>query len=730
MLWAEPEAATATGRQTAAGHAELVLMAAALLILLTSYRTVVAGHRWMLTVALVVVVMTVAVTVLRFLGVGRFLGAAVGLLIELMLLGWIFGPLGQLDNLTAAAWSTIVEEQAPVVASRPVVMVVAAAFGALVLLFDLLVRANRATIGTTGVLLLCVYATPPFISGTSASPWIFVAVAALWLVIVRGRTAIGSATRRVRQAPAVIVAAAGLGAALIAPGVLPDIQAVATSWGHTPPQVFGRGINPMVELGANLRRNSSLTVLTYRTELTEPAYLKVATLTEFTGKTWRPNSDYSFARFETGLLFDSDIEVTQRETKIKIESLRSNLLPVPYPATSVEDVDGRVRWERTGQTIELADGVDSRGQNYIVQSLEVKPTADQLRALPDTVPHDIQPFVGVDIPRGSDAAYAEIKSTAQEITADEPTTYDKAKALQDYLRTSGGFQYSETAPVRDDYDGNGIDVLAGFLKVKAGYCVHFSSAMAVMARSVGIPSRIAVGYAPGDRGEFVDGDPVYTVRSENLHDWTEIWITGAGWVRFDPTTGIGQATSLEEEAADAPASADDTGSAPTDRANDPDRSALDDPTARDLTATDDQLGRSAVAALIVMAGFFALPLAVRQIRRRWRTRSNASVNAGWREVEDTARDFGLAVAPTQTARSFARRLVNSTGVDADALRRLLSLVESTRYGMGAVDSTACSDTLRVVRTIAGSAPRRDRWRAHLLPRSLVSRRTPLPDHEV
>src|SRR5690606_23322811 len=125
---------------------------------------------------------------------------------------------------------------------------------------------------------------------------------------------------------------------------------------------------------------------------------------------------------------------------------------------------------------------DSRGQSYTVQSLEVTPTADQLRVLPSTVPHDIQPFIGVDIPPGSKDAYAQIKATAEDITADEPTTYDKAKALQDYLRTSGGFQYSETAPVREGYDGNGIDVLAEFLKRKAGYCVHFSSAMAVMAR--------------------------------------------------------------------------------------------------------------------------------------------------------------------------------------------------------------------------------------------------------
>ena len=64
--------------------------------------------------------------------------------------------------------------------------------------------------------------------------------------------------------------------------------------------------------------------------------------------------------------------------------------------------------------------------------------------------------------------------------------YDRALALQRYFR-SGEFEYSETAPVADDYDGNGLSVIAEFLQRKAGYCVHFSSAMAVMARTLGHP---------------------------------------------------------------------------------------------------------------------------------------------------------------------------------------------------------------------------------------------------
>ena len=146
---------------------------------------------------------------------------------------------------------------------------------------------------------------------------------------------------------------------------------------------------------------------------------------------------------------------------------------------------------------------------------------------------------------------ASIVDTARDVTASAPTDYDKALALQEFLR-NGDFRYSETAPVADDYDGNGLDVVATFLERKAGYCVHFASAMAVMARTIDIPSRIAVGYAPGRVTGIKDGETVYANTSDDLHAWTELFFEGAGWVRFDPTTSIGTATAFEEPASATP----------------------------------------------------------------------------------------------------------------------------------------------------------------------------------
>ena len=74
--------------------------------------------------------------------------------------------------------------------------------------------------------------------------------------------------------------------------------------------------------------------------------------------------------------------------------------------------------------------------------------------------------------------------------------YDQAVAIQDYLRSSA-FSYSEKTPVEDGYDGSGMEVIDAFLQEKAGYCVHFASTMALMARELGIPSRLVTGYSPG-----------------------------------------------------------------------------------------------------------------------------------------------------------------------------------------------------------------------------------------
>jgi hypothetical protein len=115
---------------------------------------------------------------------------------------------------------------------------------------------------------------------------------------------------------------------------------------------------------------------------------------------------------------------------------------------------------------------------------------------------------------------------ARTITAGEPSDYDKAAAVEQYLRTRYGYslQMATTPPP---------DPLAYFLfERKEGHCEYFASAMAVMLRAVGIPSRVVNGF---HGGEYNDLTGSYIVRARNAHSWVEAYIPGYAWVSFDPT---------------------------------------------------------------------------------------------------------------------------------------------------------------------------------------------------
>ncbi|MET1039198.1 MAG: DUF3488 and transglutaminase-like domain-containing protein, partial [Aeromicrobium sp.] len=608
---------TRSARETWFDHAVLAL---ALVLLLSGFGTIVEGSDWWVTTMLVAIMVGMTCAVLR--GLGFRLVAPVAIVVEFLALVWIFAPetlaailptrqtFERLGDLVGVANEIILEEQAPVGAAQPIVLLVAGSFGLIVIVADALLQTRRAA-PLIGVLLLAVFATPALISGETPSVWLFLGVAALWLVLLRTRTATPGIVRR-GYGPSLVLGSAALAAAVAFPVVTPDVSAVATSWGKPPSTVFGRGINPMLELGQNLRRNSTLTALTYRTSLGEAQYLKVATLHDFTGRRWEPTRVAGFVLDEGEAAIDPSlgIEVESGTTTISIEQLRSSMLPVPYP--SLPDVRGlRSGWNFRQQGLTLtATEDDMRGQTYTVPSLDLKPTAEQMRDLDTDPSRALDRYL--ELP---DDMPAVIEDTARDVTADADNDYDRVMALQRYFR-DGDFRYSETAPVADDYDGNGVDVIARFLDAKAGYCVHFSSSMAVMARTLDIPSRIAVGYAPGSTNGLVDGETEYKATSDDLHAWTEIYFEGVGWIRFDPTTSVGAGTSFVEPVVDTPES-DDPEDDPETAAPAPQSANRLDNEQAAPAETQETAPRTALvtaAALLVMG---AAPWLVRSVRRRW-----------------------------------------------------------------------------------------------------------------
>jgi transglutaminase-like putative cysteine protease len=131
---------------------------------------------------------------------------------------------------------------------------------------------------------------------------------------------------------------------------------------------------------------------------------------------------------------------------------------------------------------------------------------------------------------------ARVTSLAQSLTENVSNPYDKALAIERYLKSDGGYVYE-----RKDvpYLLPGQDFVDQFLfQSKRGYCDHFSSSMVVLLRSVGIPARYVKGFSPGETNRNQDNVTEITVRNSNAHSWVEAYFNGYGWVTFEPTPGF------------------------------------------------------------------------------------------------------------------------------------------------------------------------------------------------
>lgn len=167
------------------------------------------------------------------------------------------------------------------------------------------------------------------------------------------------------------------------------------------------------------------------------------------------------------------------------------------------------------------------GQAYQVSSALSQATEVQLAAAPIDYPPAVSAFY-LDASRATDR----VRALAAAVVADAANPYEQAEALARFLSRDPSFSYETTAPV-PPRDGDLVDF---FLNEggRTGYCQYYASAMVLMARTLGIPARVAVGFAPGERGE----DGTFQVREANAHAWAELYFPGYGWQIFESTKTI------------------------------------------------------------------------------------------------------------------------------------------------------------------------------------------------
>ncbi|MWV60471.1 transglutaminase family protein [Rathayibacter sp. VKM Ac-2754] len=488
--------------------------------------------------------------------------------------------------------------------------------------------------------------------------------------------------------------------------------------------LFNGSIDPVVALGADLRRPDPVTVLRYATDSDLPVYLRVLTVSDFEGENWAPSATEETAPIDEPIAPEGlagSVPRLSEEVDVSVETLRSQWLPVPYPVESVSGVgDGWLQDVQDGSI--RGDATTRAGDEYDVAALRLEPDPQQLLDAP--APAGLERYLALpdDVPEI-------VRTTAAEVTADDTTAYDRARSLQSYFRSSE-FAYSEDTPAEEGYDGDGVGVLESFLTVREGYCVHFASAMAVMARDLGIPSRLAIGYQPGSVVPSSDSDlTTYRVMSSDLHAWPELYFEGVGWLPFEPTPSRGAPASYTLPSATSSTGSSTPGAAASAApGTTPEASAAPTSTAPTSTATAGALGGSsvsaapAVTAWVLLLLLLLVPWLLRVVQRSLRRRAAArgSTEAAWTELLASARDLGIPVEATATPRAQEALIASAVGSGEarEALRGLRQTLERVRYAPVASDAgSSWAASAQVVSALRAEAGVPRRVLAAVLPRS-------------
>jgi transglutaminase-like putative cysteine protease len=194
-----------------------------------------------------------------------------------------------------------------------------------------------------------------------------------------------------------------------------------------------------------------------------------------------------------------------------------------YCPVRVEGRFGKVRLSRFGG-LETSRPLHA-GEEYVAHSLVRRSEPGLLARSGTQYPKSIVEAYTAVHPRVPPRVW----DLAERICADQHDPYAKAHAIETYL--GDHYRYREDTR-RPPWDQDYVDYF--LFGTREGCCTHFASAMAILARCVGLPTRLAAGYAPG---EYDAEDDVYVVREKDAHIWVEVYFDGIGWVQFDPTRG-------------------------------------------------------------------------------------------------------------------------------------------------------------------------------------------------
>ena len=501
----------------------------------------------------------------------------------------------------------------------------------------------------------------------------------------------------------------------------------------------GVALSPLLRVGTELA-GSDDPVLTYTTTASDPheQYFQAYVL-NYNAKSnqWTPSYAGS-TTVKAPTLPDKPPGVLPSTPVLKVKTVVTYskhaagfaILPMPYAPEDLA-VPGAGTWSETPDSLMVYSGTGNLASlSYTVWSEYPDPANSSIpdKPAPAAVMAEYGSYQGPQA--------AQLKHLAQRITAGATTPFEKAYVLEDWFHSSGTFTYTLKPGLPAS------DWMWTFLtKTQKGYCTQFAQAFAVLARLLGLPTRIAVGYTAGTR----ESDGRWAVTTADAHAWPEVYFTGEGWLRFEPTpTGLGgQGTgALPSYAGGTAVTGPGDHGLPAIATNPSGQgnglhtgknSAFNRFEHQDASASP-LPGRShgsglwpAIVIPLLVVLLLAWPAGARLTirRRRWRrARGDAGLaDVAWREVTDDLTDHGMEVPPGETPRGLARRVIAEarlTGTATGALLRITAAAERARYSRLAQPGAGLqADVLTVRRALAASVPRRQRLQARLLPPSAL-----------
>jgi transglutaminase-like putative cysteine protease len=493
-------------------------------------------------------------------------------------------------------------------------------------------------------------------------------------------------------------------------------------------------VNPFIRLRRDLVEKTHTPLVYAQTESRTTSYLRTTVLDELTNDEWRPSprnlpegndADGTFPN-PPGLAVG--IGGFEDEWTLQLaRQFSTTWLPLPYPIRKLDLPGGGWRYDSRTLDVAYVQGGAPSELRYRATAFTPSITAQlldstvkaptKLRRAMTALPDDLPDVIG---------------ERAEEVTRGATTSFAKAVALQDWFRDKGGFRYS-----LEQRGGSGMDLLASFVTDdRVGYCEQFAAAMAAMGRTLGIPSRVVVGFLDGVTQ--TDGRILYT--SDDRHAWPEMYFSGVGWVRFEPTPSQRAGATpnyTRQDATPAEPSAAPSGAISQGPAAERDQAPSD------VDADTDQgvqLPAWPLLALLVVATLGLAPGLLRRFQRRRRLATSDPVHlaeGAWAELRATALDLGLDWPEQRSPREQARSVtgqVRAEDDDLESLEGLLLRVERGRYartgpgsgGTAVLDAEERQSTVRTVdawrRVMAGSVDRERSWRGRLWPVSLLRRR--------